>query len=346
MNEIFANHQLYWFCFVLSLLISLALTPLFRYFAIKSGKLDKPTEIKTHKNPVPMFGGAAVFSAVCLSLLAVRYYTSFPTGTLHDLRVILSCGAIMFLLGLIDDIKKPKGLSVKFRFFIQFAVAAITVYYGFGIKFLHPEYLAVLLSVIWIVGVSNAVNLIDIMDGLSSSQVAIAAFGFLFISFPSESIYVNFASAALAGGVIGFIPFNISKKLKIFMGDSGSLFCGYFLSVIALGASYSNVNPLGVYAPILVLFVPIFDTFFVSLLRISRGCSPFKGSKDHFALRLEKMGLSRTRVVEVTACFSVCLGFFAWLLTNVTLPWGMLIILVTALVISLIAGKISKIEMC
>ena len=344
MSDLLKNFPLYLLAFLLPLLLSLALTPLVRLLALRFGRLDTPTDIKTHKVPTPLFGGAAVFLAFAATLLILRFYTSFPTGTLRDLRVMLMGGAVMFLLGLIDDMYKPHGLGVKAKFAVQFAVAIFVVMYGFRIRFIHPEYLAAALSVLWIVGVSNAFNIIDIMDGLSAGQAVLAAFGFLLIAFPSESIYVNFASAALAGAALGFLPYNMSKKLKIFMGDSGSLLCGFVLALIALGTKYSTVNPLGVYAPLFILAVPIYDTLFVSVMRLRRGHSPFMGSKDHFALRLEKIGFSRRWVVWLASLATLSLAIFAWLMTQVPLAWGIVIAAALTIEFLLVSLAIAKIK--
>ena len=343
-NDLLENSRLYLLAFVLPLLLSLALTPLLRWLALHLGHLDRPTDIKTHKVPTPLLGGAAIFLAFASTLVAMRFYTSFPTGTLRDLRVILVGGLIMFLLGLIDDLHKPKGLGVKTKFAVQFAVAAYTAWYGIRIHFIQPGYVAYALSVLWIVGVSNAFNLIDIMDGLAAGQAALAAFGFLLIAFPSESIYVNFTSAALAGAALGFLPYNFSRRLKIFMGDSGSLLRGFVLALVAMGTRYTHHNPLGVYAPLFILAVPIYDTLFVSVMRIRRGHSPFIGSQDHFALRLERIGFSRRRVVWLASLATLMLSFFAFLLTRVTVAWGALIFVVVLCEFLLVSAAIAKIK--
>ena len=338
------NFRLYLLAFLVPLALSLALTPFLRWLALRFGHLDTPTAIKTHKTPTPLLGGAAIFLAFCGALLFMRFYTSFPTGTLRDLRVILAGGIVMFCLGLIDDFKKPHGLGVRVKFVIQFGVAFFVALCGIKINFINPPYLSFILTMIWIVGVSNAFNIIDIMDGLSAGQAVIAALGFLLISLPSEAIYVNVASAALAGAALGFLPYNFSKKMKIFMGDSGSLLCGFTLAVVAIGTQYSQVNPLGVYAPLFILAVPIYDTFFVSVMRLRRGHSPFIGSKDHFALRLEKIGFSRSRVVFLAAMASILLAAFAFLITQVPLMWGLIVYLAVGGEFLLLSIAISKIK--
>ena len=344
MSDLLENFRLYFLAFLLPLLLALGFTPLLRLLALKFGRLDAPTDIKTHEIPTPLLGGAAVFAAFSASLLFMRFYTSFPTGTLRDLRVILLGGAVMFSLGFVDDIRKPRGLGFKTKFAVQFAVAGLTAFFGIRIHFIQPDYLGFALSVLWIVGVSNAFNIIDIMDGLSAGQAALAAFGFLLIAFPSESIYVNFASAALAGAALGFLPYNVSYKYKIFMGDSGSLLCGFVLAVVAMGTKYTEVNPLGVYAPLFILAVPIYDTIFVSVMRLRRGHSPFLGSRDHFALRLEKIGFSRRRIVWLSSLVTLGLSIFAWLITQVPLGWGVLIAGVLAVESLLVGAAIAKIK--
>src|SRR4029077_8224239 len=149
------------------------------------------------------------------------------------------------------------------------------------------------------------------MDGLASGIAIIASFGFLFISLPSEQIYVNFAAAALAGALLGFIPFNISQRYKIFLGDTGSLFTGFMLAALSLGTAYTHVNNAGVFAPILILGVPLYDTILVTILRLQKGMSPFLGSRDHFALRLERY-IYRQEILICSYAVSILLAFAAY----------------------------------
>ncbi|MBI4656121.1 MAG: undecaprenyl/decaprenyl-phosphate alpha-N-acetylglucosaminyl 1-phosphate transferase [Elusimicrobia bacterium] len=345
MDAITENLRLYLIAFLIPLLVSLIVTPLIRKWSVKLGFLDTPSLIKTHKSPTPAFGGISIAFSFALALIIMRFCTSFPTGTLRDLRIILAGGGIIFLLGLFDDLKKPGGLGFKIKFIVQFLVAFFVAVSGIRINFIEPQYLSFILSVFWIVGISNALNIIDIMDGLCASQVIIACMGFLFISLPSESIYVNFASCALAGAALGFIPCNFSKRHKIFLGDSGSLFCGFILALIAMGAKYSKVNPLGVYAPLFILAIPLYDTIFVSIMRLKRGESPFVGSRDHFALRFEKLGFSRHRIVILTLIAAAVLTAVAFLVTKVPLVWGILIYFIVGGEFIILSVIISKIRM-
>ena len=244
------NTPFYLLTFSGALILSLALTPAARAAATVLNIFDRPTsEVKTHTSPVPYLGGVAIFLSFVFALLWVRVLTDFPTGTLRSLRGIMMGGAMIFLMGLVDDSLRH-GLHYRYKFLIQIAAAALVVTFGVSIKFIQPSWLAAALSIVWIVGVTNALNIIDIMDGLSSSLAVVAALAFLFISLPTEAVYVNFAAAALAGAVLGFLPYNLSTRWRIFMGDSGSLFLGFVLAALAMGTAYEGPTEITVFAPL------------------------------------------------------------------------------------------------
>jgi len=317
--------KLYFLSFMLALAVSAAATPLMRALAIKIGILDHPfSDVKTHKQPTPYLGGVAVAAAMATALIFARVYTNFPTGTLRSLRGILMGGSIILLLGLIDDIK-PKGLGYRFKFLVQFVAALCLLSFDVRIHFIHPSWLADLLTIVWVIGIINAVNIIDIMDGLASGIALIACLGFFFISLPSEQIYVNFAAAALAGALLAFIPYNLSARHKIFLGDTGSLFTGFMMAALSMGTAYTHVNNAGVFCPILILGIPIYDTILVTVLRLQKGMSPFLGSRDHYALRLEKHGLYREEILVLSYAFSLLLTFAAYEATLVVFEYAMTI---------------------
>ena len=339
-----SNIRLYLIAIACAAGITLALTPLVRLLALRYGWMDAPaSELKTHKVTTPSLGGIAIFSSFALILLLLRFFTQFPTGTLRSLRALIVGGGLVFLLGMVDDLKKPQGLHFKPKFGVQLVAAMLLLFFGMRINFIKPDYLAVGLTLLWVVGITNAFNIIDIMDGLSSSQAAVAALGFLMISMPSEELYVNFASAALAGAALGFVPWNVSSRSKIFMGDSGAMTLGFVLAGISLGTRYSDSNDLGVFAPLLILLVPMYDTFFVMFLRMRAGQSPFLGSKDHFALRLERLGYTRDKIVIMAGAAAAFLGFCAFLVTQLNVVWALciyLIILIEVLVLSKALAKV------
>jgi len=174
-------------------------------------------------------------------------------------------------------------------------------------------------------------NLLDIMDGLAVSQAALACAAFAAISLPSEFIYVNFAACALLGACIGFWPYNHSKKLKTFLGDSGSNLLGFLLAAMAMGAQYSQINPLAVFAPLLILALPIFDTLFVSAIRLSKGISPLKGTPDHFPLRLLQFGLSKTQILLLFILTAFIYNVLAYIVTKTSVGWAAAIYIVVFL---------------
>ena len=191
--------RLYFECFLLASFVAAVVTPVMRKIALKFNILDHPhSDVKTHKQPTPYLGGIAVALAMATALVYMRAETKFPTGTLRSLRGIILGGILILLLGLMDDMKH-KGLGYRFKFMVQIAAALCLVSFDIRIHFIHPSWMADLLTITWVVGITNALNIIDIMDGLASGIAVIACLAFLFISLPSEQIYVNFASAAMAG---------------------------------------------------------------------------------------------------------------------------------------------------
>lgn len=277
---------------------------------------DTPTALKNHKGIVPLVGGLAVLIGFLGSLIIIRFITNFPTGTLRNLRGIFLGTVIVFVLGLIDDLRKPKGLSALTRLFFQAAAALCLIYFDVKIHFIGEPW-ASLLTVLWVCGLTNAFNLLDIQDGLAVSQALISGFAFLLISLPSENIYVNFLAIAIIGSTLAFWPYNHGfRNSKSFLGDSGSTMLGFLLSALALGVDYSAQNPLAVFAPLLILAIPIFDTVYVSVIRISKGMSPLQGSPDHFALRLARRGLSKNTVLTCIIGAAVFLDILAFITTK------------------------------
>ncbi|HRY29187.1 MAG TPA: MraY family glycosyltransferase [Elusimicrobiota bacterium] len=307
--------SLYVGVFLIAFSVVIVLTPLMRKIALTLNIMDHPSSpVKTHKHPTPYLGGMAIFLGIVTALLTARFFTHFPTGTLRSLRGILTGATFVVAVGLLDDLK-PGGLRFQWKFLFQFVAAFLLLLFDVRIKFIQPVWLADLLTVVWVVGVTNAFNIIDIKDGLAASQAFMASLGFLFISLPTEEIYVNFAAAAAAGAAVAFIPYNMSGRMKIFMGDTGSLMLGFCMAALSMGTSYTHVNEIGVFAPLLILGLPLYDTLFVSFLRIKQGKSPFLGSKDHLALKLEALGLTSRQLVAALATVAALFSTAAYCVT-------------------------------
>ncbi|HAX61893.1 MAG TPA: undecaprenyl-phosphate alpha-N-acetylglucosaminyl 1-phosphate transferase [Elusimicrobia bacterium] len=332
----------YLYSFLISFIVALITTPILILVAKKYDIIDHPkTPVKTHKTATPYLGGLAIFFGFVTSLFIIRYITNFPTGTLRSLRGIILGSTVIIIVGLIDDLKT---IGFKAKFLWQIVVAIILINFDIRIKFIQPQYLADILTILWVVGIINAINIIDIMNGLATGISFIAAMTFLFIALPTEEIYVNLAAVSLAGGTFGFIKYNFPNA-KIFMGDTGSMFLGFVLAALSLGTSYTKINDIALYSPILILGIPIFDTFYVMYLRYRKGKSPFLGSKDHFALRLEAAGLTRKNVVILIWLISIALSFAAFVISRVQLSVA-IVIYILIFAISLFGGwKLSKIKM-
>ncbi len=310
-----SKNFLYIFTFVFSFAIS--------YFSIQPLKnlaqkylVDKPTKLKNHIGNIPLCGGAIIACGFFSSLIILRILTNFPSGTLHNLRGLFLGSAIIFTLGLIDDFRKPKGLNPYIKLLFQAIAAIILINYDIKINFLGSPY-NYILTILWVVGLTNAFNLIDILDGLAVSQVVVASLAFLLINLPFEFIYVNFAALSLLGACLAFWPQNHAGK-KVFLGDSGSMMLGFLLSALALGTRFSAINPAGVYAPLLILALPIFDTIFVSIIRLSKKINPLKGTPDHYPLRLKKMGFKNRSILILSITISLILSILAFSITQIS----------------------------
>ncbi len=266
---------------------------------------DTPGGLKTHTNAVPMLGGCAIFAGTVASLVLIRLITNFPTGTLHSLRGILGAGTLIFTLGLLDDLRKPKGLPIYLRLLVQAAACATLVAYDVYVQVFAAAWLNYAVTFVWLLALTNAFNLLDIADGLCVSQAVICAAGLLLIALPGELWYVNFAAVALLGACMAFWPHNHAQH-KIFLGDSGSTFLGFFIAAISMGTQYSQTNPYGYAAPLFMAAVPLLDTAYVSIVRILKGQNPLKGSPDHLALRLKnEKHFTNTRVLTAFAAAGV-----------------------------------------
>ena len=286
----------------LGFLLSLYGTPIAARAAIDFNIVDKPDgSLKQHRAPTPYLGGLAVYVAFLVALALVFQFDRRVLG-------ILLGGTIMVLVGLIDDFG-VLGPGPKFAG--QFIAAWVLIKSDIAIHLaILPEWLTISLSVVWIVGVANAFNIIDVMDGLSAGTALIASVFLLAVSALNGQPAIVVLTAVLTGALLGFLRYNYHPA-KIFMGDSGSLFLGMTLAALAMIGKYDQHNNVGYLSPLLILAIPLFDTAYVMILRLLKGLSPFRGSPDHFALRLLRRGLSVRGVVNWTYASGVILGGLA-----------------------------------
>jgi UDP-GlcNAc:undecaprenyl-phosphate GlcNAc-1-phosphate transferase len=242
---------------------------------------------------------------------------------------ILVAGGLILLLGIHDDVDPhAEGVRWWLRLLFQGFLAVFVIYPGITLGFLRTPWLSIPMTLLWIVGITNAFNLLDNMNGLSAGVAAIAGATFAvlaarYVDVGPEQFPAARAAAALAGACLGFLPHNF--RSRIFMGDAGSLFIGFTLACLgALGSWKSPTVPTSVIIPLLVLAYPIFDTTLVVILRLRRGQSPFVGGRDHSSHRLVNLGLGRVESVLLIYLFSLSHALTALLVSSVTLRLSLL----------------------
>ncbi|MEP6741814.1 MAG: glycosyl transferase [bacterium] len=301
--------------------LALALTPPVRLLARRLGMVAKPKTDRWHKKPTAMLGGVAIWLSVTVSyFFFIRPHT--PQGWGHfpgsPLDVVIGASTFLFLVGLADDFLNTKPYQ---KLIGQVMGSAFVIYYGLSLPWTTYASLNVAITIFWLIGVTNALNLLDNMDGLATG-IAVIASGFLALSFLSTGQLTEaLLLVTFAGALIGFLVYN-SNPASIFMGDSGSMFIGFFLASGALvnvsgGRSRSLLPVLAV--PILVLFIPIFDTTFVTILRKFSGRAASHGGRDHTSHRLVALGLSERHAVWMLYGFAALSGFLALLVQQVKL---------------------------
>lgn len=298
------------FTFVISFLVSFYTTPVARDAAKRFGVVDKPDEeLKTHKRAIPYFGGLSIYLSFLIGISLVYKFDS-------NILAILLGGSIIVLVGLIDDLG---GLSPGAKLTGQLIAIYVLIKSGVRIEIAFiPVSFQVIFTFLWMILLINAFNIIDIMDGLSAGVGVIGAIFMFIVSAINGNWGISILSLALAGACAGFLPYNFHPA-TIFMGDCGSLLLGFFLGAFSMIGKYTTHNRMAVIVPAIIFGVPLFDTLFVSYIRLRRKESIFKGSKDHFAIRLRKWRLSVRQTVMISYGVSIVCGIFgiAIMLSNI-----------------------------
>ena len=327
---------------VAAAIVSLISTPVVKSLAFRVGAVDVPKDNRRmHKHPIPRMGGLAIFLGFLLSVLV--FYQPL-TG---QLRGMLMGAVTIVILGIIDDIY---ALPAKPKFLIQIVAALMAVMAGNRIDFLsnpnifssEPYWelgiLSIPISVLWIVAITNAVNLIDGLDGLACGVSTISSMTLLVIALIVSVPDVAILMAALAGACIGFLPYNLNPA-KIFMGDTGSTFLGFVLASVSIQGLFKFHMIISFAVPFLMLGLPIFDTCFAILRRVSKGQSPMSPDRGHIHHRLIDMGFSQKQAVATLYIISAILGLSAVVLTTSGTEKAMLFLMALCLA-GAMAGKI------
>lgn len=314
----------YLFGFFATLFLSLIITPVVMLLSMKYGKISQVVHDRWHKNPTPSLGGIGIWISFIISVLFLTHIPRVWDAPLLKLPVIsdehlylaLAGASGIFVLGLVDDLFK---LNPQIKLIFQIIIAAVMVKSGIVIEIIPYPAIAIPLTIFWIVGLTNAFNLLDNMDGLSAGIAGIASLILFAFSIQNGNQFVAVLSLPLAGAAIGFLVFNFNPA-KIFMGDSGSLFLGFFISILSIVGTWKHATSLIVtlIPPLLVLGIPLFDTMFVTVTRRMRGQSVSQGGKDHISHRLVSLGLSERRAVLVLYSVSILFGALALFFSSVT----------------------------
>ncbi len=319
----------------ISFLMSAALTDVMRRLAHRWEFYDHPGERKIQKEPLAMLGGVAIF--VTFSVVIAGHFallmTARPFGDEwleshifaflgEDVQLklvgVFVGGFLMFVLGVVDDLN---ALTPEKKLVGQIIAAAVPVLAGVRLDIFNPyAALSIGATIFWILMMTNSLNFLDNMDGLSAGISVIAAFSFFACTFPTNQTFVGVMLMVFAGSVSGFLYHNFNPA-RIIMGDAGALFCGYFLAVIAVLSTYHTANGVPYSAslaiPILALGVPIFDIVTVVIIRWRHNESIMKGDKRHFSHRLVRMGMTQRQAVEFIYLVAAVTGLGAAMLPHV-----------------------------
>lgn len=327
--------------FLVALFIAYFTTPLAKIVAEKIGAIDVPKDKRRmHKTPIPRLGGIAIYLGFLASLLFFGVLTPEILG-------IIAGTVIIVIVGIFDD-RKPLKASVKLLF--QIIAALIVAYSGVTINAITNPFsegyivlgnLAIPITVLWIVAVTNAVNLIDGLDGLAAGVASISSVCLMVIALSASEPNIALFTACIAGACIGFLPYNLNPA-KIFMGDSGALFLGFVLACISVEGVFKAYTLISFAVPVLVLALPIFDTTIAVLRRIKNKKPIMQPDRGHLHHKLIDKGYSQKKAVLILYAIAGILGASAIVLTR----FGMLkalMFLASAVIIVVIYVLIKRI---
>ncbi|MBQ8417329.1 MAG: undecaprenyl/decaprenyl-phosphate alpha-N-acetylglucosaminyl 1-phosphate transferase [Phascolarctobacterium sp.] len=303
--------SVYGFPFLLAMLVSYILTPYIKKLAFKIGAVDRPDNRKVHKRIMPRLGGLAIYIAFMIGCIASLEMT-------WDIFGILLGGTLIVALGVADDVYQ---LPAKVKLLGQIAAACVLVAFDIRIEwvnnplggYFYLDMLSIPLTIFWVISFTNVVNLIDGLDGLAAGVSAIASLTVILVAIQMGYFHVAILTAALAGGIIGFIRYNFNPA-TIFMGDTGSMFIGYMLAAISVYGAVKTAATVALIVPAIALGLPILDTAFAIMRRYANGRPIFQPDKGHLHHRLLAHGMSHKEAVlfmyGITAV--LCIGAVLW----------------------------------
>lgn len=329
---IFAGRD-YFILFLTAFVMVGLLTPIMRIVAVRFGIVDEPSEShKTHRNPVPYLGGIAIaFGVIAVSYLAI-FSSGFSKSKFLLASSILLPGIFIGAVGLIDDFLKlspwPRFLAQNFIGLVSSLILILTNTLGRPTGSLFFDGLITLL---WIVGLTNAINFFDNIDGGASGTVAISSLALFILSIQGEQLVIAALALVLTGATLGFLIWN-RPPARIYMGDAGSLFLGLIIASLSIRLEPNPINQYASFAvPFMLVAVPILDTSVVVMKRLARGISPFQGGRDHLSHRLMRLGLSKRQAISSLWLLSLYFASLAIGLSNASFSLEGVITLLAAI---------------
>ncbi|WP_299515572.1 glycosyltransferase family 4 protein [uncultured Rummeliibacillus sp.] len=314
---------------VVAFVASILLTPLVKRLAFRIGAVDKPNYRKVHDHVMPRLGGLAIFLAFLIGIVVAQ-----PMD--KSMIAILIGGFVIIVTGVLDDMLE---ISPKAKLIGQTVAAAIVIFFG-GVEIdfinlpfdgkLDFGYLSIPLTLIWIIGITNAINLIDGLDGLAAGVSTIALITLAAMAFIMGNVFVLVMALILAASTCGFLFYNFHPA-KIFMGDTGALFLGFMISVLAL-LGFKNVTFVSLVVPIVMLGVPISDTFFAIVRRLLNKQPPFSPDKSHLHHRLMSIGFTHRQTVLLIYGIAAMFGLAA-ITFSMAKVWGAILLITVILVV-------------
>lgn len=326
--------------------VSFLITPIVKIISHKVGAIDVPKDDRRmHTKPTPRLGGLAIYFSILLSMVVFMWPLS------KELQAILLGGSVIVVSGYLDD---TKGLTPSMKVLFQLIAALIAVYGGIHVdtlsNFLGEKgsvinlgFISYPITILWIVGVTNAINLIDGLDGLADGISAIAAISLAIISYMLGNVEIGMVCLIIAGACIGFLPYNFNPA-SIFMGDTGALLLGYLFAVITIEGVLKTAATVAVVVPVIILAVPISDTLFAIVRRTLSGQSFATADKGHLHHRILEMGFSTKQTVLILYILAIILGFLAILVSLIGGLLGNLLALGIIIIITMGARRIGMFE--
>ena len=298
--------------FLSSALLCTAFAPIAIRLSWRLGSLDKPGGHKSHESPVPYLGGLAIVLAFSIALLLES--TIRPSeGVNSELRLILGTATVLAIIGFFDDMQ---SLSPWLRLVAEVGSGVMVWNLGAGVGLTGVTWVDLALTVFWVVGITNAFNLLDNMDGLAAGMVLIACSVYFAIAAANSQFLVAGLSAGLAGCAVGFLR-NNRYPARIYMGDGGALFLGFMVAYLGLKLKVSGDGYQTFLVPVLVCAIAILDTTLVTVARLMSGRSPFQGGQDHISHRLVTLGLPVPVAVGLIHSAAVCIGVLSFVCSRV-----------------------------